>query len=269
MKENYFQQDKIYYRINDFKPDRKTLVFMHGVAGSSSAWLPYEKIFENKYNILIFDMRGHGMSKKFPKTSDYEIKKFADDLHELVEHLNITKFILISNSFSAQIALEYIKLYRDTVLANIFTSPEIFVKEKWIQKILQLIFKVLTVFVGFLPFNSKPRGHVDYSKHKNSTDWNLARNWADIKNTGIHTHLYCLEKSFELGKKYDLQKINAPTLLIHGEKDTMVPIKNALLMSKEIKNCQFISIPKIDHNTVHNAVKEMSEAIESFVEKQK
>lgn len=268
MTENYLQLDKLYYRTNDFQPNRKTLVFMHGVSGSSSAWLPYERIFENKYNLLIFDIRGHGLSKKFPKDSDYEIKKFADDLHELVNHLNISKFVLISNSFSAQIALEYIKLYGDTVLANIFTSPEIYLKEGWVLKISRPILKILKPIIKFLPFDPKPRGHVDYNKHKNSSDWDIARNWADMKNTGIHTHFYCLEKSFQPKGKYNLQKINIPTLIIHGEEDTMVPLKNAIAMSKEIKNCHFVKIPNIDHNTVHNAVQEMSAAMESFIEKQ-
>ena len=52
------------------------MVFVHGVSGSSSAWWPYEKIFENKYNILTFDIRGHGKLKKFPNYSDYKIKNF-------------------------------------------------------------------------------------------------------------------------------------------------------------------------------------------------
>ena len=64
MKEYYFDNDKIYYRTNEFKADRLILVFIHGVSGSSSSWWTYEKIFENKYNILTYDIRGHGKSKK-------------------------------------------------------------------------------------------------------------------------------------------------------------------------------------------------------------
>jgi pimeloyl-ACP methyl ester carboxylesterase len=56
---------------------------------------------------------------------------------------------------------------------------------------------------------------------------------------------------------------------MHGEVDKWVPIKNALRMSEEIKNSEFISIPKIGHDTARNAVKEISEAIEAFLEKNK
>jgi len=266
MKE-YNLKNEIYYRTNEFQTNRKTLVFIHGVSGSSSAWIPYEKIFENKYNVLTYDIRGHGMSKKYPNYSDYEIKNFVGDLRDLVTYLDIPKFILISNSFGGLIHLEYLKLYRENIIANIFTSPEVYLNKGFLNKIFRTILILFKIILKILPFNSKPRGHVDYSKHINSTDWDIKRNLADMKNTGLHAHFYTLEQSMSPKQEYNLGKINVPTLIIHGEKDSMVSIKNAITFSKEIKNSQFIVIPNIDHNTVHNAVKKMSEAIESFVVK--
>ncbi len=270
MQEHYFE-NKTYYRINDFKSERLTLVFAHGLSGSSSAWWPYEKIFndnyQNKYNILTYDIRGHGMSKKFPNYSDYEIKKFVEDLHDLVLYLKISKFVLISNSFAGLIHLEYLKLYKETIIANIFTSPEIYLSKGLRALIIRSILKILIIIINILPFNSKPRGHVDYSKHLGSTDWDIKRNFADLRNTGLHAFFYTLKQSWTPKQEYNLEKINAPTLIMHGEKDSMVPIKNSIRMSKKIKNSEFISIPNVDHNTVHNAVREMSQAIESFIEK--
>lgn len=270
MQEHIFE-DRIYYRTNKFKPNKITLVFAHGVSGSSSAWYPYEKIFnekyQNKYNILTYDIRGHGMSKKYPNYSDYEIKNFTADLHDLISYLKIPKFILISNSFAGLVHLEYLKEHIEEVTANIFTSPEIYLGEGFKGKIMRLILKIFTGIISLLPFNPKPRGHVDYSKHIGSTDWNIKRNLADIRNTGLHAHFFTLRQSLSPKQNYDLEKINVPTLIIHGEKDTMVPIENSIRMSKLIKNSEFISIENIDHNTAHNAVREISEAIENFIEK--
>jgi len=266
MQEHYLNNE-IYYRINEFKPDRKTLVFIHGVSGSSSAWLPYEKIFENKYNVLTYDIRGHGLSKKYPSYSDYEVKKFAEDLNNLISYLNLKKIVLISNSFGGLIHLEYLKMHGENVFANVFTSPEVYLNTGFSAKIFRPILSLFKIILKTLPFNPKPRGHVDYSKHKNSTDWDISRNLADMKNTGLRAHFYTLKQSMNVKQEYNLEKINVPTLIIHGEKDTMVPLKNALNFSKNITNSKFINIKNIDHNTVHNAVKEMTQAIESFVEK--
>lgn len=269
MKEYFFESGGLYYRKNDFKPDRATLVFVHGVSGSSSAWLPYEKKFEDKYNILTYDIRGHGQSKKYPRYEDYDIKKFAEDLRDLLSFLKISKFIFISNSFGGLIALEYLKRWPETVSANIFTSPEIYMNQGLSTKILRSLLKAATSLIGLMPFDPKPRGHIDYRKYPNSTDWDVGRNLADMRNTGLRAHFYTLRQSFLPEGEYGLEKIVVPTLIVHGEKDTMVPLKNSLWLAQKIKNCQFASLPGIDHNTVHNAVENLSTLIDKFINEQK
>ncbi len=269
MKEYYLDNKRIYYRTNEFVPGRLTLVFVHGVSGSCSAWLNYEPIFENKYNILLYDIRGHGMSKKYPNYSDYEIGNFSNDLEELVKYLQIKKFILITNSFGELIALKYIEKHQDVLLGNIMTSPEIFLNEEPTAKIIRPIFWLITKIVSILPWNPKPRGHVDYSKYINVSEWDLGRNWADISNTGLRAHMYTLRHSFEKEQEYNLQNVHIPTLIIHGEKDGMVPVKNVLRLKEKIGGAEIVIIPNATHDSARNNFKEISEAIESFLGKNK
>ena len=266
MQEHYFE-DRIYYRTNEFKPDRLTLVFVHGVSGSSSAWLSYETIFENKYNVLLYDIRGHGLSKKYPKYADYAIENFANDLEELLKYLQIKKFILITNSFGGIIGLKYIEEHQDNLLGNIMTSPEIFLNEGTMGKIVRPIFGLITQIVSALPWNPKPRGHVDYSKYINVSEWDIGRNWADMSNTGLRAHMYTLRHSFKKEQEYNLQNIHIPTLIIHGEKDGMVPIKNVMRLKEKIPNAEMVIVPNATHDSARNNSKEISEAIESFIQK--
>ena len=268
MQEHYFDKNGTYYRTNEFQPNRPTLVFVHGLSGSSSAWLPYEKIFENRYNILTLDIRGHGKSKKFPNYSDYEIKYFAEDVNDLISYLNIPKFILISHSFATLIAAEYIKLFRKNVLGIIFLSPMFDLEKEFMSKILRPILKLTKVFSLF-PFNPKPGHHVDYTKHLNTTDLDIKRSYADVSNTTLRIYLYCLRQSLALEQKYLLGKINIPTLIVHGMKDTLAPVKNSIALSKKIQNSEIVLIPKTDHIVVLNNLEDVSKAIESFIEKNK
>lgn len=269
MQEHYLDNNRIYYRTNEFKPGRLTLVFVHGVSGSSSAWLNYEPMFENKYNVLFFDIRGHGLSKKYPKYTDYAIENFTNDLEELLKYLQIKKFILITNSFGGIIGLKYIERHQDNLFGNIMTSPEIFLNEESTARIIRPILWLITQIVSILPFNSKPCGHVDYSKYLNVPEWDIGRNWADMHNTGLRAHMYTLRHSFEKEQEYNLQNIQVPTLIIHGEKDGMVPVKNVLRLKEKIPNGELIIIPKATHDSARNNSKEISEAIESFIEKNK
>jgi pimeloyl-ACP methyl ester carboxylesterase len=264
MKEDIFD-NRIYYRTNDWREDRLTLVFVHGVAGSSSAYEPYEKMFSDNYNILTYDLRGHGNSKKYPSYEDYEIKNYVQDLEDLINNLNIKNLILVSHSFGGIVALEYTKTYKEKILVDIFISPEIYLEKNILVSIMPTFFKIVCKILSIIPFNPKTRGHVDYAKYVGSTDWDIKRNLADITHTGLHSHFYSLRHSMDYENKYELREIEVPTLIIHGEKDSMVDIKNARLMSKEIRDCRLIEIKDIDHNTVHNGVGEVSKAILDFI----
>jgi len=67
MNENYFQIKNAcsFMRHSSLMPDRKTLLFLHGIGDSSLSYLPF---FQTKalteFNILIPDLLGHGKSSK-------------------------------------------------------------------------------------------------------------------------------------------------------------------------------------------------------------
>jgi len=110
MEEKYLgTKNRIFYKKNNFNNKRKTLVFVHGLSGSSSAWEPYEKKFESNFNVLTFDLRGHGKSFRPKKISGYLIEKFSEDLYKLVKYEKINNFILIGHSFGNLIVLDFLK----------------------------------------------------------------------------------------------------------------------------------------------------------------
>ncbi|MDD5721128.1 MAG: alpha/beta hydrolase [Candidatus Pacebacteria bacterium] len=268
MKESYLKEKGLYYRINTFEQNRPTLVFIHGLSGSSSVWIPYEKIFESKYNILTYDIRGHGKSKKYPSFSDYEIKRFAEDLHNLIMHLNISKLILVSHSFGTLIALEYTRLYGEKVLAGVLLSPIFNPNKKYAKKILRQFLK-LTSILNLFPFNHRKGSHIDYTKHQNTTDWDIKRILADIPNTTLRVYLHCLKQCMLPKQEYALEQIKIPILFMHGKRDTLAVSDNSIILSRKIKDSEIILLPDTDHFFMIKDVKKTSETIESFIEKNK
>mgnify|MGYP003393600537 CR=1 FL=1 len=268
MKASYWEEKGIYYRTNTFEPGRPTLVFIHGLTGSSSSWWPYEKIFENKYNILNYDIRGHGKSKKFTNYADYAIKKFAEDLHDLTTHIKLSKFVLIGHSMGTLIVAEYEKLYADDVLGLIFLSPIFGLEKSFIGKISRPILQ-LSKILDFFPFSPKSGHHIDYTKFLNTTDWSAKRIFFDSRNTTLRIHLYCLKQFFFSREKHVLEKIKVPTLIVHGIKDTISKVDNAVALSKKIKNSELVLIPETNHFFVLNNLRETVRVIESFMGKNK
>lgn len=266
MNENILESSGIYYRKNDFKSDRQTLVFVHGISGSSSAWLPYEKKFESQYNILTFDLRGHGKSWKSKGIENYSIEKFSNDLFELVSFLDLEKFILISHSFGVLVALDFISHHMEMIEKLVFLSPNFAPKKITSSKLIKPFLSMVKVF-KYLPFKQEARGHVDYSRFKNTGDWNIPRMFADIKTTSLRVYLYGTKKSLEVDYEKVIDNIGVPTLIMHGKKDTIFPVEQSYLIHKKIKNSQLIILENSDHILVLNNFLEVSKSIDDFIDR--
>jgi pimeloyl-ACP methyl ester carboxylesterase len=265
MEEFFLEKRGIYYRRNEFEQDRLTLFFVHGVSGSSSAWLPYEEELYKEYNIISIDLRGHGKSSKPARYEDYTIEKFSDDLYELLLHVNIETCILISNSFGSLVALEFIAQHRDMISATIFIGPHFVVGEMMSARLVRpLLMLAVKIKPSFSP-SALHGGHIDYSKYKNTGDWNMRIAFANIKNTGLWVYLYTTAQSYAFNGKNNLKNIMVPTLIIHGANDTIFPLKYGVMMAMAIPNAKIVILDDIDHIVVLNRSAEVVGLIKKFV----
>jgi len=266
MTESYLTERGLYYRTNQFSKERTTLVFVHGLSGSSSAWRRYEERFGDKYNILTFDLRGHGKSFR-PKTyADYDIKLFADDLGALLRHLSIDTFVLIGHSFGAAVALEFILSNPGRAKSAVFLSPDLYTKKTWPVRLLFPLIGWTTSIAGLFPMRDRSGEHVDYSQYLNTGDWNLRRIKRDVLNTGLWPYLYSLKHLYRFDREKQLGDINIPVLLIHGTKDSMVPYENTARAATKINGSRLVTLPTARHITVLNNFLEISQALEEFLE---
>ncbi len=265
MREFFLEKRGIYYRRNECDQDRPTLVFIHGVSGSSSAWLPYEKGLDKAYNIISIDLRGHGKSSRPERYEDYAIEEFSEDVYELLCHIGIKKCILISNSFGSLVALAFIAKHQDMISATIFIGPHFAVGKmlsaRLIKPFLMLAIKVKPSFSS----SALHGGHIDYSKYKNTGDWNVRITIANIKNTGLWSYLYTTAQSYAFNGENDLKNITVPSLIIHGAKDTIFPLKYGVIMAKAIPNAKIVVLDDIDHIVVLNRSADVVTIIRNFV----
>ncbi|MFA5997289.1 MAG: alpha/beta hydrolase [Candidatus Paceibacterota bacterium] len=265
MKEHIFEPKGIYYRTNEFRDGRPTIVFMHGLSGHSGAWLPYEEFLGNNYNILTFDLRGHGLSQKFATYHAYKIASFADDLFELVQLLNIGKFTLITHSFGCLIALEFAKHHQVMLGKLVLMSPSFSVD----RPIARLVKPLLTMsrVLELLPFRASLGSHFDYLPHQGARDWNIPMTLSDVRNTGLRAYLFASRQAFEANYEDILGNIEIPVLLIHGRKDSIFPIQNSFTMEKIMPQARMVILEDGDHIIIVNTsyFQRIKDAIVDFV----
>ena len=263
MKE-YYLNNRIFYKKNEFKKDKKTLIFIHGLSGSSSAWIQYGGKFEKHYNVLSFDLRGHGKSFKFKNYEDYSFKKFADDLYSIIKKENINNFVLICHSFAVFIGLEFLKKHQKLINSVVFISPAYKAPANRMSNLVKKLLK-LKKLLDIIPLKKDFGSHIDYSKHKNTGDLNIPRMIDDIGNTSLKIYLWGTKQSYSFNAEKLLKKIKIPVLLIHGRKDTIFSYKNSLIMHEAIKDSKLIILEDTDHITVLNKFKEVSKAVDQFL----
>lgn len=90
----------------------ETIIFLHGLYGSSDNWLSFIKQFENKYNIILPDLRNHGNSFHHP---EHTYPAMCNDLFELVTKLKLKKIHLVGHSMGGKVAMLFALTYPDFI----------------------------------------------------------------------------------------------------------------------------------------------------------
>jgi pimeloyl-ACP methyl ester carboxylesterase len=266
MKDFYLGGEKfIYYKKNNFLKNKKTLVFVHGLSGTSSAWVDYEKKFEKNFNVLSFDLRGHGKSFRPKKLKDYTIEKFSEDLYKIVKKEKINNLALIGHSFGNLIVLDFFKKHKKFVNSLILISIDASPAKRKFNSII-VPFLEISRLMNYLPVLKKTGGHIDYTKYLNTGDWNVRRMIADVSNTGLRSFLFSTYHAYKFDMEEYLKKIKVPTLIIHGYKDTIFPIASGKRAHNLMRNSKFVVFKDSNHIIVLNDFVKLSKEINRFVD---
>lgn len=86
-----FETGDIHYYISKKDNLNKTILFTHGLTADYSMFAKQVEYFQNKYNIILWDMPLHGMSKNYKL---FSYNSLADIIYKILTHEGIDKIIL-------------------------------------------------------------------------------------------------------------------------------------------------------------------------------
>jgi len=97
------------------------LVMLHGIGGSSAAWLFQLEGIE-QFRVIAWDAPGYGTSKPLaqsePRAADY-----AQALHAFIESLELRDFTLVANSLGGLMAAAHARAHPERVRGIVMISP--------------------------------------------------------------------------------------------------------------------------------------------------
>lgn len=88
----------------------KVVCILHGLFGQSDNWQTHANKLSSYFRVITVDQRNHGHSEWH---HEFSYKHLAEDLEELVQHLQIDTFYLIGHSMGGKTAMHYAQIYPD------------------------------------------------------------------------------------------------------------------------------------------------------------
>ena len=209
----------------------RPIVFSHGWPLSADAWEAQMLFFGTRgFRVVAHDRRSHGRSQQVWEGNHMD--RYADDLHELLEHLDLTDAALVGHSTgggevarcigrhgTARISAAVLLGAVPPLMLKTEANPEGTPKEVFdgirdgVAANRSQFFQDLAV-----PFYGHNREGAQVSKGLEDAFWRQGMQ-GGLK--GLHD---CVREFSEVDYSEDLKRIDVPTLIVHGDDDQIVPI---------------------------------------------
>jgi pimeloyl-ACP methyl ester carboxylesterase len=262
MRNEFWEERGIAYRINVFDSSRQTLVFIHGLGSACSGWEYYETVLENEYNILTYDLRGHGFSRKYRNYADYDLRNLRDDLQELLNRLNIGTCSFISHSIGALVALLYIHSNPERVRTNLLLAP-VYKQPSLTSGETKGNRSALLALLARTPFSPRDGKRVDYSRFEHSGDLELRRFIPEVRSVSLRIYLFYLYQMHFFSDHGLWSQMRIPTTIVHGTKDPFMRPQLVVELSRVIPNATLVTLEGANHIVNINNKKEVIAQIRS------
>jgi pimeloyl-ACP methyl ester carboxylesterase len=215
------------------------LVLVHGAGGNLMHW-PGELRRLPGRTVLALDLPGHGHSggSARPPGGDvsHDINEYAQVIAQVLEKLSLPRFVIAGHSMGGAIAQE-MALRRPEMLAGLVlvaTGARLPVDPEVLSAIQGDWQSVVRVLAGW-----SQGAHVD----PKSTQIYLRRLSELDPQMVYRDYAACnlWDRSAELGR------ISAPTLVICGDADRMMPLEYSLDLKRKIRGARLLIVPGAGH----------------------
>ncbi|MDF8331715.1 alpha/beta fold hydrolase [Novosphingobium cyanobacteriorum] len=236
--------------------DAQPIVFHHGWPLTADDWDNQMMFFlQHGFRVIAHDRRGHGRSTQ--TDTGNEMDTYAADVASLADHLDLRNAVHIGHSTGGGEVAHYVARARPGRVAKavlIGAVPPIMLKTAANPGGLPM-----EVFDGFRAalvanraqfFRDVPSGpFYGFNRPGAKVSQGLIDNWwRQGMMGGAKAHYDCIKAFSETDFTDDLQKIDVPVLIMHGEDDQIVPIADsALLAIKLVKKGTLKTYPGLPH----------------------
>ena len=242
------------------------VVLIHGLGASLYAWRKnLAPIAAVGYRVIALDLPGFGFSDK--PASGYDNESYVRVTLALLDSLRIADAVFVGHSMggavAAQVAIEHPDRVRGLVLIG---SAGLGVREPLVLRVARW------PFVGPVALALRGRGltarilKATYADPTKVTEADVDQYYAPTVEPGYAHALRSVLREFRFdGLQGQLEHVAAPTLVLWGEEDRVVPMGLGRAFALGIPKAAFLSVAHAGHSVQEEAPDEVNRLIIKFL----
>jgi len=225
------------------------VVMIGGLGADTYLWSKQVPAFSERFRVVVFDNRGSGQSDK--PDEPYSIPMFAADTVGLMTALGIERAHVVGASLGGLIAQEFALSYPEMVDRLVLVCTTHNGRKSARPSLWSLIPIALAVRRtgkpeadirrSFAVFTSKRWIEANQEEVDGFVAWRVAHPQPPAAFKRQRQSIKGFSTEDRLGG------ITAPTLIVHGDSDRVVPVANAGLLAERIPNSQVVILEDSGH----------------------
>ena len=234
------------------------LILIHGGMGIGNNFEQHIPLFSKQFRVIMPDSRGHGKTDN--PSGEFSYQLMADDMAAFISVLELYRPSICGWSDGGQIALELGMRYPD-LMSCIVAGAAWYKFSQGYQSMLKAI--------GF-----ESPGIVNIERIKQSLPQlaEMWRSWHSPFHGPDHWETLATQISTMWWTPLDytssdFQKIKAPTLILVGDRDQMIPVEEAAEMYRLIHGAELAILPNSDHSLPNRRAELFSAVVLDFLKR--
>jgi pimeloyl-ACP methyl ester carboxylesterase len=246
--------------------DAPVLILLHGFGASLHTWDSWAQRLDHDYRVVRIDLPGFALTGPDP-TGDYTDERSIEVVRSLMDRLEIAKASIAGHSMGGRLSWKFAARHPERVDKLILIAPDGFVSPGKQYRAAPQVPLTSRLLPYFLP-TALVRASLEpaYVNRAAITDEQVMRYRDLLLAPGVRRAiLQRMAQNVLVEPEPLLRLIQAPTILLWGERDAMVPFTNAGDYQRAIENVQLVSFPDLGHLLQEEAPARTVKSVQAFM----
>ena len=215
----------------------------------SLAWQPWLEAFSREHKLLRYNSRGCGLSDRDAGNLSFET--WVRDFECIIEAASLRRFSLLATCQGGPVAIEYAARHPERVSRLILYGTYARGRLRWDDRPKEVDKARLLLDLTGLGWGQENHAFLQVwaSHFRPGRHLERLRSWCDQQRaaTSAETPVRLMRISWNADVRQAARKVKCPVLIVHPERDAMVPIDEGRAIASLIPGSRFVQLDTANH----------------------